>query len=168
MSNESVPLPQGHDFQMENTQALITQANAVQELVSEVIAVGHRLYLNNQNKLPHVRIEIDKGTTHKALWEKYSEGVQSSRPVQRTLTVARTALQAGQSSENVQQILSHDPQFQKVQQQQGQEKAQEYAKVVTRSAVYREQQAQDNQHQSQQKQKQIGRTPVQQGVGIAP
>lgn len=163
MANESVPLPSGDDLQISNTQALIEQANAIQGVVSELIDVGHRLSLSNQPQPPKVNIEIDKGTTHLALWEKYSSGVQSERPVQRTLTVARAALKTGQSSEIVQQILSHDPQFQFVQQQQGQEKAQEYAKIMTRSAVYREQQSQNSQHQSQPQQ--IARTRVQ-TVGI--
>lgn len=168
MPDESVPLPQTQDLQMENTQALIQKASAVQGIADEVLAVAHRWHLSSQKKPLDVRIEIDKGTTHKALWDKYSSGVQSSRPVQRTLTVARTALKTGQSPETVQQILYHDPQFQFVQQQQGIEKAQEYAFVMTRSATYREQQAHTNQHQSQHKQKQIGRTPVQQRIGMAP
>ncbi len=153
MSSESVPLPQDGDLQTETTQALISKANAVQELVSEVIAVGHHLYQNHLNKPPQVKAEIDKGTTYEALWEEYSEGVESERPVQRSLTVARTALKAGQPPDEVEQILQHDPQFTKVQQQQGNQKAQEYTKVMTRSAACREQQSQTNQQPSQQQHK---------------
>lgn len=152
--SESVPLPHDNDLQMDNTQALITQANAVKELLSEVIGVGQRLYENYLNQPPQVKVEIDKGTTHAALWEKYSEGVQSERPIARTLTVARTAIKAGQSPQEVQQILQHDPQVTKIHQQQGSNKAQEYTQVMTRSAAYREQQAQQpSQQPSQQKQK---------------
>lgn len=161
MSSESVPLPQDSDLQTETTQALISKANAVQELVSEVIAVGHHLYQNNLNEPPVARVEISKGTTHEALWEKYSQGVQSERPVQRTLIVAKTALKAGQSPEEVQQILQHDPQFTKVEQQQGNAKAQEYTKVMTRSASYRQQQISS----SQQLPKQQPKTRTQQ-LGI--
>lgn len=165
MSSESVPLPQDGDLQTETTQALINKANAVQELVSEVIAVGHHLYQNHLNKPPQVKAKIDKGTTHEALWEKYSEGVESERPVQRSLTVARTALKAGQPPEEVEQILQHDPQFTKVQQQQGNQKAQEYTKVMTRSAACREQQSQNN--QQPQKQQHLTQTQPRQ-MGISP
>lgn len=163
MSSESVPLPQDGDLQTETTQALISKANAVQELVSEVIAVGHDLYQNHINKPPQVKAKIAQGTTYEALWEKYSEGVESERPVQRTLTVAGTALKAGQPPDEVQQILQHDPQFTKVQQQHGNEKAQEYTKVMTRSATCREQQSQKN--QQPQKQQHLTHTqPRQMGI----
>ncbi len=152
--SESVPLPHDSELQMDKTQALISQARDIQALFSETLAVGQRLYENYLNQPPQVKVEIDKGTTYEALWEKYSEGVQSERPVQRTLTVAQTAIKAGQSPQEVEQILQHDPQVTKIHQQQGSNKAQEYTQVMTRSAAYREQQAQQPSHQqSQQKQK---------------
>lgn len=151
--SESVPLPHDSELQMDKTQALISQAHDVKELVGEIIAVGQRLYENHKNQPPQVKVEIDKGTTHKALWEKYSEGVQSERPIQRTLAVAQTAFKAGESPQEVHQILQHDPQYTKIQQQQGNNKAQEYTQVMSRSAAYREQQSQSGQQQSQQKQK---------------
>lgn len=163
MSSESVPLPQGHDLQMESTQAMATKAHTVQQLASEAISLGHRLYQNHKDKKPQVRVEIGKGTTHQALWEKYNEGVQPSQPIQRTLNVARSAIKDGQSLEEVQTLLQHDPLVTKIKQQQGQEKAQEYIRVITRSAAYREQQAQNSQQQSRQQQK--TRTQTQQ-VGI--
>ncbi len=153
MSNGSVPLPQGHDLQTESTQAMIAKGQAVQEVIKEAAGLGVRLHHHQKNKPPQVKAEIERGTTHKALWEKYSQEEQSARPVQRTLAVARTALKAGTSAEEVQIILQHDPQFAKIQQQQGGEKAQEYTKVMVRSAVRREQQVQNNQQQSRQQQK---------------
>lgn len=153
MSNGSVPLPQGNDLQMENTQAMISQVNAMKELATEAVSLGFRLYQNHKHKPPQVKVQVKKGTTHKDLWEKYSEGVQSERPVQRTLTVAKTALQAGTSPTEVQNILQHDPQFTKIQLQQGQEKAEEYTKVMTRSAVRRSQPTHSSQQQSREQQK---------------
>lgn len=159
MSNGSVPLPQGHDLQAESTQAMIAKGQVVQEAIKEAVGLGVRLHHHQKNKPPQVKAVIEQGTTHKALWEKYSQGEQSTRPVQRTLAVARTALKEGTPPEEVQIILQHDPQFSKIQQQQGGEKAQEYTKVMVRSAVRREQQVQNYQQQSRQQQK--TRTPVQ-------
>lgn len=153
MSNNSVPLPQGNDLQMENTQAMISQISAVKELATEAVSLGLRLYQNHKHKPPEVKVQIKKGATHKDLWEKYSEGVQSERPVQRTLTVARTALKEGVSPEEVQSILIHDPQFTKIEQQQGSESAKLYTKVMTRSAQRREQCVHNNQQQSHKQQK---------------
>lgn len=163
MSNGSVPLPQGNDLQMENTQAMISQVSAMKELATEAVSLGIRLHQNHKHKPPQVKVQIKKGTTHKDLWEKYSEGVQSERPVQRTLTVAKTALQAGASPTEVQNILQHDPQFTKIQLQQGQGRAEEYTKVMTRSAVRRSQPTPSSQQQSRQQQK--AHTQTQQ-VGI--
>ncbi len=163
MSSGSVPLPHDSDLQTETTQGFVSKAKAAQELISEVIKVGHDLSKNHANKPPKVKVEISKGTTHQALWEKYSQGVQSERPVARSLTVAKTALNAGQSPDEVQQILHHDPQFTKIQQQKGNAKAQEYTKVVTRSAAYPKQQGQSNQ-QLQKQQHKTHTQPRQMGI----
>lgn len=152
MSNGSVPLPQSSDFQMENTQAMMTQVSAMKELATEAVSLGFRLYQNHKHKPPQVEVQVREGTTHKDLWKKYSEGIQSERPVQRTLSVARTALKEGATTEQVQKILIHDPQFAKIEQQQGSESAKIYTKVMTRSAQKREQCVNTNQQQQSQKQ----------------
>ena len=150
MSNESVPLPQGHDFQMGNTQALIEKAQAAQEIVKETVSIGFRIHQHHQHKSPLVLAEIAPGTTHKDLWDKYSQGVQSERPVQRSLAVARTALNQGMSPEQVQKILTYDPQYAKIQLQQGTRSAKTYTEVMTRSAQKRENIVNTNQLQETQ------------------
>ena len=76
--------------------------------------------------------------------------MQSQRPVQRSLAVARTALNQGMSPEQVQKILTYDPQYAKIQLQQGTRSAKTYTEVMTRSAQKREQLVNTNQQQQSQ------------------
>jgi hypothetical protein len=106
--------------------------------------------LAGQKKSPGIRIEIDKGTTHQELWNRYSQGVTTSIPAQKTVAVAKNALRDGQSKETAMKILSADPSFEGISQKHGSQQAQQYAELAV-SAAYRKNLVarQDKQHQRQ-------------------
>lgn len=81
------------------------------------------------------------------LWNNYSQGISSDRPVLRTLAVAQNALRDGMTKAGVEDLLKADPQFQKLQQEQGSNQAENYVKQMTRSAVRREQPTQEKPQQ---------------------
>ncbi len=99
---------------------------------------NQRLEVNGNNVAIKERPQLDPQT----LWDKYSQGLSADRPVQRTLAAAQNAIQDGMTKTAVEDMLKADPQFQKLQQQQGLKQAQQYAKQMTRSAIRREQQTQ--------------------------
>lgn len=136
MSEGSIPHPQGEDLQASSSQILLEQAKAVQAVAEAILRGGQSLA--KQQELPKVRVEIDKGTTHQALYQKYSEGVKNQRPIQRNLSIARDALQDHQNPKSIVEILSNDPYFQQIQQKYGPKKAQRFAQQMTRSAAQRE------------------------------
>lgn len=104
---------------------------------------NQRLEVSGNNVALQSRPQLDA----QALWNNYSQGIPQDRPIQRTLAVAQNAMRDGMTRTAVEDLLRADPQFQKVQQDQGLNKAQEYAKQMTRSASRREQQALEPQQQ---------------------
>lgn len=136
MSEGSIPHPQGEDLQSSSSQILLEQAKAVQAVAEAMLRGGQSL--SKQQELPKVRLEIDKGTTHQALYQKYSQRVNNQRPVQRNLSIAQDALRDHQSPSSIVQILSNDPYFQQIQRKYGPRKAQRFAQQMTRSAAQRE------------------------------
>lgn len=104
---------------------------------------NQRLEVSGNNVALQSRPQLDA----QALWNNYSQGIPQDRPIQRTLAVAQNAMRDGMTRTAVEDMLYADPQFQKVQQDQGLNKAQEYARQMTRSASRREQQALEPQQQ---------------------
>lgn len=111
--------------------------------VIESRVINQRLEVSGNNVALKERPPLDA----QALWNKYSQDLPQERPVQRTLAVAQNAIQDGMTKIAVEDMLKADPQFQKVRQEQGVDKAQEYVKQMTRSASRREQQAREPQQQ---------------------
>lgn len=71
---------------------------------------------------------------YQKLYEQYSQNIKARSPVNLTKKVATQALQEDYSKEDVRQILSHDPEVQRVKKQQGEEKASQYIQQMIRSA----------------------------------
>lgn len=105
----------------------------------------------SSEKSPEIEVEIDKSTTHEALWNEYSEGIKAEVPAQKTLTVAQQAIREGHSPENTAKILSHDPEFQKLQQQDS-ASAERYANLAVATAQRQELVAASKQPEKQKRQ----------------
>ncbi len=120
-------------------------------VVVESRSRNQQLEVNGNSVALKERPQLDA----QALWDKYSHGVPQDSPPKRTQMVAQNAIRDGITKTVVEDMLKVDPQFQKVQQQQGLGKAQDYAKQMARSAIRREQpvkqqeQQQRNRNQSQ-------------------
>lgn len=120
-------------------------------VVVESRSRNQQLEVNGNSVAIKERPQLDA----QALWDKYSHDVPQDSPPRRTQMVAQNAIRDGITKTAVEDMLKVDPQFQKVQQQQGLGKAQDYAKQMTRSAIRREQpvkqqeQQQRNRNQSQ-------------------
>lgn len=80
-------------------------------------------------------------TTSQSLWNRYSEGLDPQRPVERTKAVIRVALQDKLSEDAIASVLEHDPHTQKVKREQGADKVTEYIKRLFRSVTYEQQQS---------------------------
>ncbi len=106
-------------------------------VVVESRSRNQQLEVNGNSVALKERLQLDA----QALWDKYSQGVPENRPNQRSQTVAQNAIRDGMTKTAVEDMLSADPQFKKVQQQQGLSEAQGYAKQMTRSAIRREEPA---------------------------
>lgn len=57
----------------------------------------------------HVEVEFSKGAKYQKLYNQYSQGVEVSSPVGKTLAVAQNAARDGQSIEVIMNILRNDP-----------------------------------------------------------
>ncbi len=97
--------------------------------------LNQRLEVNGSSVALKQRSQVDA----QALWDKYSQDVPAERPIIRSQVVAQKALNDGMTKTAVEDMLSADPKFKQVQQEQGLGKAQEYAKQMTRSASRQEQ-----------------------------
>ena len=136
-------------------QIIDEQVRAIHLAADTLIQVGK--HLSNREKSPKVRVEIEPESTHKAFWEKYSEGVKSTTPAQKTFAVAQRAMKQGHSPATVCQILSHDPEFQSIKSQEkdpnlGQEKAERYAKLAVNAVCRKELVAVGSQQRQKQQQ----------------
>lgn len=98
--------------------------------------LNQRLEVSGNSVALKQRPQVDA----QALWDKYSQDVSPERPIIRSQVVAQKALNDGMTKTAVEDMLSADPKFKQVQQEQGLGKAQEYAKKMTRSATRQEQQ----------------------------
>ncbi|GAP99626.1 hypothetical protein NIES2104_61920 [Leptolyngbya sp. NIES-2104] len=85
------------------------------------------------------------------LWNQYTQGSQGS-PSQVTMQVARQALSDRISAKDVMQMLRSDPQYQKIESQQGSQAAHRYVELVVGRASYQVLQnlAKENSQTSQQ------------------
>ncbi|NBD15514.1 MAG: hypothetical protein GVY04_05015 [Cyanobacteria bacterium] len=164
--SDKIPQPKESDLQAENTQLQAEQIKAAGSILEEVGRKWEKRnwQKRNQSKPDEVKVEIEKGTKHKQLYEKYSENTNSNRPVRRTLKTAREALRSGHSQQETAAILSHDPQIQQVKEQQGEAKANKHTQQMIRSVVDREKKAQQGQRQSKQ-QSQKKQLAQQRGLG---
>lgn len=97
--------------------------------------------------LNRIEVEFSKGAKYQKLYDQYSQGVEASSPVNKTLEVARNAARDGQPTEMIVNILRSDPKV-----QQFGEKSEEFAKTVTQAAIRKNQAERSPQH-SQQRQK---------------
>lgn len=77
-----------------------------------------------------VEVEISKGAKYQKLYTQYSQGVEATSPVNKTLAIARNAARDGQPTEVIVSILRNDPKA-----QQFGEKSEQFIKTVTESAV---------------------------------
>lgn len=105
----------------------------------------------SNEKSPKIEVEIEKNTTHAALWNEYSKGVKAEVPAQKTFAVAQQAIREGHSPENTTKILSHDPEFQKLQQQNS-ASADRYANLAVTTAQRKELVAASKQPEKQKQQ----------------
>lgn len=69
------------------------------------------------------------------LWNQYTQGIQGS-PSQITMQAARQALSDRIPAKDVMQMLRSDPQYQKIESQQGSQAAQRYAELAVGRASY--------------------------------
>ena len=77
-----------------------------------------------------VDVDLSKGADYQKLYNQYSQGVEASSPVNKTLAVAQNAARDGQSSEVIVNIIRNDPKA-----QQFGEKSEQFIKTVTQAAV---------------------------------
>lgn len=70
-----------------------------------------------------------------AIWDKYSQGFSSDRPIQRTVAAIQQALRDGNTRATVRAMLTADPHIQEIGKNQGPQKANEQIIKLTRSAV---------------------------------
>lgn len=112
---------------------------------------GDLMERSPNKKLLEIGVEVEKNATHTALWSEYSEGTKAEVPAQKTLAVARQAIREGHSPENTVKILSHDPEFQKLQQQ-NLAAAERYANLAVEAAQRKELVAASGQPQKQKQQ----------------
>jgi len=97
-------------------------------------------------------LENQKATqtqTPRQLWHKYNEGVTANGPIQRQIAIATKALEDGQEAK-LPDILACDPFVQKVQREQGTQKARNHIATVI-NAVTRKNQASQQAQRSPQK-----------------
>ncbi|NBD31416.1 MAG: hypothetical protein GVY17_00185 [Cyanobacteria bacterium] len=160
---DSIPQPHHPDLQAENTQVVAEQIRAVGRIIEELGRKWEKeQYRKHSEKKQDLKIEIAKGTTHQALYEKYSQGSDPNRPVNTTRQTALVSLKKGHSPAETADILSHDPHVQKVAQTQGTVKAQQHTEQIVRSAWDRREKAQT---QNQQRSRQQKRTRARQKGG---
>lgn len=155
--SDKIPQPRESDLQAENTQLQAEQIKAAGSILEEVGRKWEKRnwQKRNQSKPDEVKVEIEKDTKHKQLYEKYSENTNPNRPVRRTLKTARDALRNGHSQQEIAAILSHDPQVQKVKEQQGEAKANKHTQQMIRSVIDRDKKAQQGQGKQQTQKKQL-------------
>lgn len=77
-----------------------------------------------------VDVELSKGAKYQKLYNQYSQGVEVSSPVNKTLAVAQNAARDGQKAEVIVNILRNDSKA-----QQFGEKSEQFIKTVTKAAV---------------------------------
>ena len=158
---DSIPQPHHPDLQTENTQVVAEQIRAVGRIIEEL---GRKWEKEQYRKRSQekgkndLKIEMAKGTTHQALYEKYSQGSDPNRPVNATRQTALVSLKNGHSPAETVAILSHDPHVQNVAQTQGTVKAQQHTEQIVRSAWdHREKAQTQNQQRTRQQKRTISR-----------
>ena len=86
------------------------------------------------NSTNTVEVELSKGAKYQKLYDRYSQGVEASSPVSKTLEVARNAARDGQPTEAIIQMLRNDPKA-----QQFGKKSEQFIQTVTQAAVRKNQ-----------------------------
>lgn len=127
---------------------------------SVVDAMPQEVVIKKQSQSQQSQQQSTGTTNLQALWNKYSEGLDPQRPVERTKAVIRAALQDKLSEDTIASVLEHDPHTQKVKREQGADKATEYIKRLFRSVTYEQQQS------SQSQQTKPNRRENDQGLGL--
>lgn len=84
----------------------------------------------NQSGSVQVDVNLSKGADYQKLYNQYSQGVEASSPVNKTLAVAQNAARDGQKAEVIVNILRNDSKA-----QQFGEKSEQFIKTVTQAAV---------------------------------
>lgn len=107
---------------------------------------GNR-YSPSQDRPIQVDVDVSKGADYQKLYNQYSQGVEASSPVNKTLAVAQNAARNGQKAEVIVNILHNDPKA-----QQFGEKSEQFIKTVSQAAV-RKTQAEQSGGLTQQRQK---------------
>ncbi|MDZ4877781.1 MAG: hypothetical protein CLLPBCKN_007216 [Chroococcidiopsis cubana SAG 39.79] len=110
---------------------------------------------------PNIVVETE--TIHAALWSMYGERVKAKVPAQKTLAVAQQAIREGHSPENTVKILSHDPEFQKLQQQ-NLDTAERYANLAVEAAQRKELVATSGQPQKLKQQQRSKNSQIERGL----
>jgi hypothetical protein len=85
----------------------------------------------------------------KGLWEKYSQQIEAKSAIERQVAVAHSAIQEGWE-DKVNDILACDPAIQKIQQQQGMDKARSHIKTIVRAANLKQLPSEQRQESPQQ------------------
>lgn len=81
-----------------------------------------------------VEVEFSKGAKYQKLYTQYSQGVEASSPVGKTLAVAQNAARDGQSVEVITNILRNDPKS-----LQFGDKSDQFIQTVSKAAVRKNQ-----------------------------
>lgn len=156
---DSIPQPHHPDLQAENTQVVAEQIRAVGRIIEELGRKWEKeQYRKRSEKKRDLKIEMAKGTTHQALYDKYSQGSDPNRPVNATRQTALVSLKNGHSPAETADILAHDPHVQNIAQTQGHAKARQHTEQIVRSAWDRREKAQtQNQQRTRQQKRTIAR-----------
>ncbi|MDZ4877779.1 MAG: hypothetical protein CLLPBCKN_007214 [Chroococcidiopsis cubana SAG 39.79] len=89
-----------------------------------------------------------------SMWDKYSQGVEAKVPSELTLATAQNAIRAGEPRQNVLQMLSVDPEQERIQNERGVTAAKQYGELAFARAS-RSLQAAERQQSQQQPTRQV-------------
>ncbi len=102
-------------------------------------------YLNDEDSQPNQNFDQNENLLAQTLWDKYSTELNLQRPSEKIKLVIQLALEDGLPPETISKILECDPHIQRIQREQGQQKAQNYIRVIFNSVSNNQQSSQSSQ-----------------------